>query len=109
MWDMKVKRFIEMSREVNIVECHDINDELDKGSTGCFEDRFGDIYYLINGKYHREDGPAYIGYHEDGSIKCESYYIEDKRLSKEDFLKRTQSCSGKIVEIDGKKYKLTEL
>ena len=64
--------------------------------------------YYIEGKYHREDGPACITRNDDGSIWREAYYIEGKHLSNEVFLKRT-SCSGKIVEIDGKKYRLEEV
>jgi antitoxin component YwqK of YwqJK toxin-antitoxin module len=31
--------------------------------------------YYINGKLHREYGPAYIEYYESGNIKYEAYYI----------------------------------
>lgn len=36
----------------------DIYEEIIKKSTGVFKDRNGDIYYLLNGKHHKSDGPA---------------------------------------------------
>ncbi len=30
--------------------------------------------HYVDGKPHREDGPAEIGYHKDGSVSVESYY-----------------------------------
>ena len=33
--------------------------------------------YMIDNKYHREDGPAKIYYHENGNIRCKIYYIDD--------------------------------
>jgi hypothetical protein len=54
----------------------------------------------------REDGPA-IEY-ASGS---KSWYLSGEKLTEEEFNERMNptSCSGKIVEIDGKKYKLTEI
>jgi antitoxin component YwqK of YwqJK toxin-antitoxin module len=34
--------------------------------------------YLVNGYYHREDGPAIIWYYGDGSIKQVNYYQNGK-------------------------------
>ena len=86
----------------------------------------GDEYWYLNGGLHRVDGPAIK--HADGREECYlngkrhradgsavkytdgkvEYWIEGKRLSKRAFLARTKpSCAGKVVEIDGKKYKLT--
>ena len=39
--------------------------------------------YCINGVFHREDGPAVIGYYENGNIEYEKYYINDE-LHRED-------------------------
>ena len=63
----------------------------------------GKIWYL-NGQLHREDGPA-----REWADGGKEWYLNGKRLSEEEFNKRTKSCSGKIVEIGGKKYKLIEL
>lgn len=61
--------------------------------------------WYFNGKLHRKDGPAIEFL--DGS---KSWYLNGKKLTQEQFNKQTkQSCEGKVVEIDGKKYKLTEV
>ena len=36
-------------------------------------------YHNDSGEYHREDNPAFISYHKDGSVECEAYFINDKR------------------------------
>ena len=65
----------------------------------------GAKFWYLNGQLHREDGPA-IEYADGDKI----WYINGRRLTKEEFNKRTKSdCAGKVVEIDGKKYKLTEV
>ena len=64
--------------------------------------------WYLNGKLHREDGPA---------VECASgskfWFLNDKELTEEEFLrqmeKSTSSCHNKIVEINGKKYRLTEV
>ena len=35
--------------------------------------------WLLNGNYHREDGPAYISYYENGNVESESWLLNDKR------------------------------
>jgi hypothetical protein len=67
----------------------------------------GSKHWFRNGQFHREDGPA-VEY-ADGS---KSWYLDGKKLTEKEFLKRNQkqpSCDGKVVEIDGKKYKLVEI
>ena len=66
----------------------------------------GSKYWYLNGKLHREDGPA-IEY-ADGS---KFWYLDGKRYSEADWKKAVNpdSCDGKTVEIDGKKYRLTEI
>ena len=91
----------------------------------ALENSAGKFWY-IDGKHHRVDGPAieYIdgskewwlnGYlhREDGpAVKCRNgikyWYLNGKELSEQEFLARTKpaTCEDKIVEIDGKKYKL---
>jgi len=34
--------------------------------------------WFLNGKMHREDGPAEIGYYPDGSVSYTSWYIDDE-------------------------------
>ena len=53
---------------------------------GYYED--GSIYsegFWINNDIHREDGPAVIYYNKDGSIKYEEYWVNDIELTKEDW------------------------
>ncbi len=59
------------------------------------------------GECHREDGPAV----EDANGN-KYWYLNGKRLTEAEFNKRMQkksSCEGKVVEIEGKKYKLQVL
>jgi hypothetical protein len=59
--------------------------------------------YYINNKLHRKGGPAVVYANED-----KEYFIRGKFIKEEQFLARNKKdpCDGKIVEIDGKKYKL---
>ncbi len=61
----------------------------------------GSKFWYLNGKFHREDGPA-IEY----SNGNKSWFLNDKELTEDEFNQRTQSCDGKIIEIEGKQYKL---
>jgi hypothetical protein len=62
--------------------------------------------WYLNGQCHREDGPAIEWANGD-----KSWYLNDKSLTEAQFNARTKqpSCEGKVVEIDGKKYKLQEV
>jgi hypothetical protein len=61
--------------------------------------------WYVEGKRHRTDGPAVEW--SDGTKK---WYLEGKEYTEEEFKKKmSDNCSGKVVEIDGKKYKLTEV
>ena len=69
----------------------------------AYEGANGTKYWCLNGKHHREGGPA---------IECVDgkwWYINGKKLTEAEFNARTKSCDGKVVEIDGKKYKLQAL
>jgi len=65
----------------------------------------GDKFWFLNSKFHREDGPA-VEY-ADGT---KSWYLNGKELTKEEWKQQTnkESCNGKIVEVEGKKYRLTK-
>ena len=66
----------------------------------------GSKEWYLNGKRHRKDGPAI----EDAS-GGKSWFLNGKSYSEEEWKKlvNTNSCDGKTVEIDGKKYRLTEI
>jgi len=66
----------------------------------------GSKYWYINDKLHREDGPA-IEY--SNGDKC--WYLDNKKLTEAEHKAATSrnTCEGKIIEIDGKKYQLKEV
>jgi hypothetical protein len=68
----------------------------------------GKTEWYVDGKRHRKDGPA-IKY-ADGS---KFWYVDGVELTKVQFDARTKpkqaACAGKVIEIDGKKYKLVEV
>jgi hypothetical protein len=66
----------------------------------------GSKSWYVNGKRHRLDGPAYI--YADG---YKGWFVDGKELTEEEFnayIKPKPSCEGKIVEVDGIKYKLVK-
>jgi len=65
--------------------------------------------YCVNGKTHRENGIAFKRWYENGKISYEQYWLNGKQLSEQEFNNRKNSMSGKVVEIDGKKYELKEI
>jgi hypothetical protein len=63
--------------------------------------------WWVNGKLHRLDGPAVEC--ADGS---KSWWVDDKQMTEKEFneyIKPKPTCEGKVVEVDGKKYKLTAI
>jgi hypothetical protein len=97
--------------------------------TGIMYYENGDEEHLKNGLFHREDGPAFIrndGYQAwciegvfhrlEGPARIwpsgrKEYWIKHKEFSKQDWEKEVAKLKNpyydKIIEIDGKKYKLT--
>jgi len=61
--------------------------------------------WYLKGKLHREDGPACE--YADGT---KYWFLKGKRLTEKEFNKRLKSdpCDGKVIEVDGKKYKLVK-
>ena len=67
----------------------------------------GDKSWWVEGKLHRLDGPA--AEYANGS---KEWWVEGKQLTEEEFnkyIKPKPTCEGKIVEVDGIKYKLTAI
>ena len=63
--------------------------------------------WFLNGKLHRVDGPAIEW--PDGS---KYWYLNGKEYSESEWKKevnKKQTCDGKLIEIDGKRYKLVEI
>ena len=81
-----------------------VNGQIHREDGPAAEYTKGNKYWYINGKRHREDGPA-VEYANGNK----EWFINSQELSEEEFNQRIKSCSGKIVEIYGKKYKLTKI
>jgi hypothetical protein len=68
----------------------------------------GNKSWYLNGQLHREDGPAieYVDGHK-------SWYLDNvwytKSQHKAEMARRNNTCSGKVVTIDGKQYELAEI
>ena len=83
-----------------------VNGQLHREDGPAVEYPNGYKEWWVNGKRHREDGPAIQ--HSNG---YKEWFLNNKNYSAEDFFKEMNEksgCSGKVVEIDGKKYKLVE-
>ena len=77
----------------------------------------GTKWWYFNGKLHRENGPAI----EDADGTTKGWYLNGEKYTKEGHAKEIArrnapatpatppSCAGKVVEIEGKKYKLQEI
>ena len=61
------------------------------------------VWYL-NDKCHREDGPAV-----ENANGTKLWYLNGKNLTEKEHQAQTQGCANKVIEIDGKKYKLVEV
>ena len=82
-----------------------LNDKLHCEHGPAVEGADGSKWWYLNGNLHCDYGPAAEG--ADGFTR---YYLHGKRLTKEEWEKRLKKpCSGKLVEIDGVKYKLVEV
>ena len=83
-----------------------INDKLHREDGPAAEYANGSKHWYLNGKLHRKDGPAI----EDAN-GSKSWYLNGVPLTEAEFNARTKqkpSCEGKVVEIDGVKYKLVK-
>ena len=61
----------------------------------------GTKFWYQNGERHRTDGPAI-----DRADGTKEWWIDGNQFTEQEFNKKMNSCDGKIVEIDGKKYTL---
>ena len=81
-----------------------LNGKLHREDGPAVELANGTKYWYINDQFHREDGPAV-----EFANGTKEWYLNDNELTEAEFNARTKSCNGKVVEIDGKKYKLQEV
>ena len=83
-----------------------LNNKLHRKDGPAIEYANGTKRWYLNGERHREDGPA-VEYASGGK----EWYLNGKELSEAEFnarIKPTATCEGKVVEVDGVKYKLTK-
>ena len=64
----------------------------------------GSKVWYLNGKLHCEDGPAI-----KDAYGSKWWFLNGEELTEAQFNARKHTCDGKVVEIDGKKYKLQEI
>ena len=72
----------------------------------AIEDANGYKAWFVEGKLHRLDGPAIET--TDGT---KEWFVEGKQLTEKEFnalIKPKPTCEGKVVEVDGIKYKLVK-
>ena len=72
----------------------------------------GCMVWYVDGKRHREDGPAVMWPCSSGGMDggYREWWINGEQMSEDEFNERTNPpaapCDGKVVEIDGKRYRL---
>jgi hypothetical protein len=82
-----------------------LNGKLHREDGPAIEDASGNKFWWLNGERHREDGPAIEW--ADGD---KEWYLNDEELTEAEFNNRMiKSCIGKLVDIEGVKYKLVEV
>ena len=65
----------------------------------------GEKYWSLNDELHCEHGPAF-----EGANGGKAWYLNGELLTEAEFNRRmSKACSGKVVEIEGVKYKLVEV
>ncbi len=86
-----------------------LNDKVHREDGPAIEWVNGTKYWYLNGTLHREDGPA-VEY-ANMRMGDKHWFLNGKKLTEAEFNARIKqsSCDGKVVEIDGKKYKLQAL
>jgi len=84
-----------------------VDDKLHRLDGPAIEWSDGSKEWHENGKRHRLDGPAIEW--ADGS---KSWWVNGKKMTEKEFneyIKPKPSCEDKVIDIDGKKYKLVAI
>ena len=84
---------------------HNLEGNIHRETDPAIEWNDGTKFWYKNGQLHRPDGPAIERPNGD-----KEYWIEGFSMSKKEFDNRTKkdqnNCDGKVVDIDGVKYRL---
>lgn len=87
-----------------------LNGSLSREDGPAIEYVSGSKFWYLNNELHRENGPAI---ETKNGVKY--WFLNGNQYSKKKYwkkvkkLQQSQSCKNKIVEIDGKKYRLQEV
>ena len=81
-----------------------INGKLHREDGPSIECANGDKSWYLNNQLHREDGPAI-----ERANGAKEWYINGQQLTEQEFNIHQNSCDGKMIEVDGKKYRLTAI
>ena len=84
-----------------------LGDKFHREDGPAVESSSGTNYWYLVGKFHREDGPAI-----ESSCGYKKWWLNGEEFTEEEFNSRMNpqtSCNGKMVNIDGKQYKLVEV
>jgi len=79
-----------------------------EGGLPAIEFADGGKEWLVNGQFHREGGLPAVEF-ADGT---KEWYVNGKKVTEDKAKAMTNkpaSCAGKVVEIDGKKFKLVSI
>ncbi|MDE1834271.1 MAG: hypothetical protein KGH64_02950 [Candidatus Micrarchaeota archaeon] len=79
-----------------------LNGQRHRADGPAIEYASGHKAWYLNGQCHRTDGPA-VELANGGKV----WYLNGQQVTEAEVMKN--SCNGKIVEIEGKKYKLEEI
>ena len=64
-----------------------MNEKQPEKKISYYEDRsIKNESWWVNGRLHREDGPAWTWYREDRSVRYEAWWIDGINLIKEEYL-----------------------
>ena len=88
-------------------KCWYLNDQRHRVNGPAIEYADGTKCWYLNGQLHRVDGPAF----EDPNGHKE-WHLNGKQLTESQHqaaIKQIDSCEGKVIEIEGKKYKLVSI
>ena len=82
-----------------------LNGKFHREDGPAIEYAYGDKFWYLNGKLHREGGPAV-----ENAYGTKFWYLNGKLLTEQEHKKATTkaTCDGKEVEIDGVTYVLKE-
>ena len=92
-----------------------LNDKLHRQDGPAIEWANGDKEWWFGGERHRQDGPAV----EHTFLDMKKWYLNGERLTENEWRAKVQpsqpsqpsqpNCEGRLIEIDGKTYKLIEV